>query len=83
MAARVQELEVWTPGERELMLLCAYPSVHTFFVDAVECGELGHDGCGHGRCQLAGSHIVLSRHRFPPPPDSSVVKSICSSRYVP
>jgi uncharacterized protein DUF2418 len=27
---RVQELEVWTPGEGELMLLCVYSPVHAF-----------------------------------------------------
>ena len=34
------------------------------FVDAVECGELDHDGCGHGRCQFSGSHP----HHFSPFP---------------
>jgi len=27
---RVQELEVWTPGEGELMLFCVYSPVHVF-----------------------------------------------------
>jgi hypothetical protein len=27
---RVQELEVWTPGEGELMLFCVYSPIHVF-----------------------------------------------------
>ena len=27
---RVQELEVWTPGEVELMLFCVYSPIHVF-----------------------------------------------------
>ena len=50
-------------------------------VDAVERGELDHDGCGHGQRQFSGSH----HHLFPtfPIPGLIPVKSVLSSRYVP
>jgi hypothetical protein len=32
------------------------------FVDALECGELDHDGCGYGWRQLSGSHHHAFRH---------------------
>ena len=48
------------------------------FVDALECWELDHDGCGYGRRQLSGSHYHTPFSLL----DHVIVKSVFSSRYV-
>ncbi len=64
-------------GAHAFLCVFARPCV---FVDAVECGELDHDGCGHGRCQLSGSHHHLSPF---PLTNHTFVKSVPFTRYVP
>jgi Protein of unknown function (DUF2418) len=77
---RVQELEVWTPGEGELMLFCVYSPVHVFLWMLWNAGNW----IIMAAVMVGVSFQVRTIIPLSPFPllDHVLVESVCSFRYV-